>query len=1027
MRDRHSRRSYGGRRVPRRPLFPDLLRRPAPSSPARRLPMLGAQLLVALLLVVVAIFAATGVTAYNAYAATASSLTPRLDALTNHKAFQTSRIFDRNGTLLYEFFDAGKRTKVELSGVSPLLISATVAIEDKTFFSNTGVDYEGIVRTLVASFNAGEETGGASTITQQLIKRIILTEDENRYENRYQRKLTEIILARELSQRFSKNDIMALYLNEIFYGNLAYGIQAASDSYFKTSARDLTLPQAALLAGLPQQPTQFDPINYLVRDAQGGLLPGVALGDGWWKNEYQLPNDLPPPKVRQIAVLSQMVDEGYITPEAGRAAAAADLRFADQEVPLNAPHFVFYVRKLLEEKYGPQLVYGGGLQITTTLDLDMQRMVQAKAAEHIADLAERNIHNAAVTVMQPNTGQILAMVGSIDFNKTLASTTPGQKENVLDGQVNMTIRERQPGSALKPFTYLAAMERGMTPASVLWDVPTEFPLTGNEYYAPLNYNGRWNGPVRIRTALANSLNMPAVKALKFAGVPYTLGLLDRVGIKSSLKRGADFYGLSLTLGGGEVTPLELTTAYNTLASGGRYIPPQSILKIVDGDGQVLEEYTPGGGEQVVRPELVSIISDMMSDDEARKAIWGLNSKLKLSRPAAVKTGTSNDWRDAWTVGFTPYVTVGVWSGNNNNEPTEKVESLAGGGIIWHNVMEELFANPRYGALLAEPFPNRQPPLNFTLPGDTVLRQPICALPGAFGGYNSELFSLAMLSASARATATALAPTTTTSVEIPRRGVSTAETPTPGAAGRVKLSCDAYERISVVRMPPQADPLQATDALSETGVFSQERYCLPVAGETYPPELLADIYIWNFPPPDPSEKVDYRWSWGGAGTSARVDNKQIVSAQRNTLQPCVASDFATPTPEPPTFGAIQMPDLRRFGENQAKEALARLGIPAESIVVDYQTRERVPDAFDQFSPYAVISTLPAPGDWYIPGTTVVLGIRAPDGYQPGAQPSPSATSEQAPPQEQPALPPTPTAELPGLPRNPPLPLPGGPKF
>ncbi|MBC8074996.1 MAG: transglycosylase domain-containing protein, partial [Chloroflexales bacterium] len=958
-----------------------MLRRAALPSVARRLPFFGAQLLLALLAVLVAIVAATGTTAYNAYAATAASLTPRLDALTSHKAFQTSRIFDRNGTLLYEFFDAGKRTTIDLAGVSPLLISATVAIEDKTFYSNTGVDYDGIARTLLRSFSAGEETGGASTITQQLIKRLILTDDENRYENRYQRKLTEIILARELSTRFSKNDIMALYLNEIFYGNLAYGIQAASDSYFKTSARDLTLPQAALLAGLPQQPTEYDPINYLVRDAQGGFLPGVALNDGWWKNEYQLPDALPPPKVRQIAVLSQMVDEGSITPDAGRAAAAADLRFADQEVPLNAPHFVFYVRKLLEEKYGPQLVYGGGLQITTTLDLDMQRMVQGKAAEHIADLEQRNIHNAAVTVMQPNTGQILAMVGSIDFNRTLASTTPGQKENVLDGQVNMTIRERQPGSALKPFTYLAAMEKGMTPATVLWDVPTEFPLLGSQYYAPLNYNGRWNGPVRIRTALANSLNMPAVKALKFAGIPYTLGLLDRVGIKGSLRRGADFYGLSLTLGGGEVTPLELTTAYNTLASGGRYIPPAPILKIVDGDGNVLEEYAPGEGEQVVRPELVSIISDMMSDDAARKAIWGLDSKLKLTRPAAVKTGTSNDWRDAWTLGFTPYVTVGVWSGNNNNEPTEKVESLAGGGIIWHNIMEELFANPRYGALLAAPFPAQQLPLSFSIPTDSVLRQPICALPGSFGGYTSEIFSLAMLSASARATATALAPTTTAAPLDPF-----ADTPTPAAASQVKLSCDAYQRISVVRVPPPPDALlAATQTLSDTAVFSREQFCLPVAGESYPPELLADIYIWNFPPPDPSEKVEYRWSWGGAGSAARVDNKLIVSLQRDSLLPCAATDFATPTPEPPTFGAVQIPDLRRFGENQAKDALVRLGIPSDRIVVDYQTRERVPDVFDQFAPYVVISTQPAPGDWYIPGTTIVLGIRAPDDYQPGPQP------------------------------------------
>ena len=295
---------------------------------------------------------------------------------------------------------------------------------------------------------------------------------------------------------------------------------------------------------------------------------------------------------------------------------------------------------------------------------------------------------------------------------------------MLDGQVNVTTRDRQPGSALKPFTYLSALEQGMTPASVLWDVPTEFPPFGPKSYKPLNYNGRWNGPVRIRTALANSLNMPAVKALKYAGIQNTLDLLHRAGI-TGLQNPPGYYGLALTLGGGEVTPLDLTTAYNTMASGGTYYAPMAILKIVDSRGKVTE-FQPQPRPNAINPDHVAIVTDMMSDDKARAPIWGLNSKLKLSRPAAVKTGTSNDWRDAWTVGFTPYVTVGVWSGNNNNEATAKGESLTGGGVIWHNVMEELFATPKYERVLAEAY-GGQLPLEVKLP-PTVERQSICSMP-----------------------------------------------------------------------------------------------------------------------------------------------------------------------------------------------------------------------------------------------------------------------------------------------------------
>jgi peptidoglycan glycosyltransferase len=913
-----------------------------------------------LALVLVASF---GIGAYSTYAQIASSLKPRLATLTNREIFETSRIYDRNGALLYEFFEAGKRTRINLSDISPLLIKATIAIEDKTFFTNPGVDYEGIARTIYQSLRAGGEVGGASTITQQVIRGIILTKEERRYENRYERKIKEIILAQELSQIYTKEQILELYLNEIFYGSLAYGIEAASEVYFRVHAKDLTLPQASLLAGLPQLPSRYDPINYMQHDDRGSYLPGANLGPGWLDPNYPLADEITPPKWRQIAVLRQMVDEGYVTETEARNAAATDLRFADQEVPLHAPHFVFYVRKMLEEKYGKQLVSRGGLNIYTTLDLDFQRMVQREAAQHIESLKQRNIHNAAVVVLQPHTGQILAMVGSVDYNAVEATSTPGEEGNVLDGQVNVAIRERQPGSALKPFTYLAAMEQGMTPASVLWDVPTVFPTGSSKPYAPENYNGRWNGPVRIRMALANSLNMPAVKALKFAGIEYTLNFLDRVGIKSGLKRGPSHYGLSLTLGGGEVTLLELTTAYNTLASNGRYLPPTPILKITDNDGRVLESFQYKAGKQVVDAGLTSIIVNMLSDDEARAPIWGRNSKLKLSRPSAVKTGTSEDWRDAWTVGFTPYATVGVWSGNNNNEPTRKVESLLGGGIIWHNVMEELFTwidpthenySPTLHQAFKAPFSDSDMPEAFSLPSDgSVETKTICRLPGAFGGKTEELFTRRMLYTSGYMTGT-----------------------TTRRVGKIEGACDVYRSVTVVKTTSGGDA----------------QYCRPMQGESYPPQLITHLTSWNIPEPEEGVKVSYRWSGGSA-----------YSTNPYALPSCTTAMFAPPTPQPPeptrtppppVQGAVQMPNLRGLGENQAKNVLARLGV--HDVHVDHQTRDRIPGVFDSFAPYTVVSTLPQAGNWIYPGAAVILGVRAGDDAQSAPQSAPPPAENTATP-------------------------------
>ncbi len=912
---------------------------PAPVRRNRFVRIIAAFVVVLLVLTFGILGSSVGAT-YSAYSQLADSLKPRLDAIaTASNSFQTTRLYDRNGVLLYEFFGAGKRTRVALDKIALSLIAATVAIEDKTFFENTGVDYEGIAKAFVRSLEAGGETGGASTITQQLIKGVVLTKEERLYENRYQRKVTEIILAQELSRRYTKQEILALYLNEIYYGNLAYGIEAASNTYFNTSAIDLTLAQSSLLAGLPQLPNAYDPYNF----TEGGILKGITLDDGWLNTQNELPNSVPAPKWRQVAVLRQMVDEGVITDAQARLAAAEDLPLSSKQIPLNAPHFVYYVRKQLEDKYGPEFA-NQGLSVYTSIDLNLQNMVQQKAAERIAELEERNIHNAAVVVMQPNTGEILAMVGSIDYNRVDPTKTPGEKGNLLDGQVNVTVRERQPGSALKPFTYLSAMEQGLTPATVLWDVPTKFPLTGTEWYEPKNYNGRWNGPVRMRTALANSLNMPAVKTLKFAGINQTIDLLRRAGV-TGLRRGEGYYGLSLTLGGGAVTPLDLTTAYNTLASGGRYYPPISILRITDANQRVIDQYQPSKRSLALNPDHVAIISDMLSDDKAREPIWGLNSKLKLSRPAAVKTGTSNDWRDAWAVGYTPYVTVGVWTGNNNNEETAKVESLTGGGVIWHNVMEELFSNPRYQKLLSEPFPGGKLPLTFDLP-PSLLRRPLCKLPGAFNNFSQELFTPKMLLNQQQR---ALTP-------IP----ATSDVPAPNA-GRPSLDgCGMTEEIEVLTYSPVVT--DQPPAPNTPPIDPAQHYCRP-DGFNLLPESLTKITTWKLPPRDPSEQIEYRWEG-----SAAFSPDQIPVCNDEML--AVAGASATlPTP-----GAIQMPDLRGLGENQAKEQLALMGIT--STYVDYQGRDRIPALFDTVAPYVVVSTLPSAGSWVPPDTTVVLGIRAP---------------------------------------------------
>ncbi len=972
-----------------------------PASFGRRIALLG----VGFILTIFVVIALGGITVAVAYNSIASNLKPRLEEIADHQSFQSSRIYDRHGTLLYEFVGSGRREPVTLADVSTHLISATIAVEDATFYENSGVNYFSIARAAWANItNQDVGVGGASTISQQVIKLIVLTPEERDIENVYNRKFKEIVLAQELDSIYSKDQILELYLNEIPYGNLAYGIQAASQTYFNVDAKDLSLAQASLLAGLPQRPSSLNPFQYV----DGNLvLPGLRLKkDTWLDAENYDYSDIPNSdqisltKIRQVDVLRQMVKSNFISERQAREVAAEDLQFKPQEVSLLAPHFVFYVQEYLERRYGSQVVAEGGLEITTTLDLSMQNMAQTEAYSRILELENdgRNIHNAAVVMMQPNTGQILAMVGSIGYNLTRPTDDPTQEGNVLDGKVNVTTRQRQPGSALKPFTYMSGMEqylrtggeRGLTPGTVIWDVPTIF-NPGGVSYEPENYDRRAHGPLRPRTAVANSLNIPAVKALKAAGIPETLDLLHRMGVApDSLANDPGYYGLALTLGGGEVTPLDLATAYNTLASGGRYFAPTPILKITNAKGEVVEEFQPTpadpsadvtdvsrcvvptiesyelgvrvpNGTQCVDGRLAYIITTMISDNEARRPIFGLNSVLHLSQPAAVKTGTTNEFRDAWASGFTPFLTVTVWTGNNNNESTGDVESTVGGGTIWNRVMERVFANERMMQTLAEPYGGLENmPQAFPRSYAGVFDAPVCNIPGSFGGRDTELFVEGLYK---------------------------------------KGSCDLYEKIDVVR-------ISTTSAEGQT----QVTYCRPVEGT--PPGDIVSVYVWKLPKSDEDEKIDLS-KWSGFTTVAEGEDKERVAAlDVQSLPACSPEMFATPTPEqPPTptplpAGKILMPALQQYGENQAKEILYSLGIRPEQIVVDYQGRDRLGAVFDQYPAYAVVSTQPAAGSVIDVSTTIVLGIRAPDSAPPPTSPPQQPTAV---PQPQPtAVPPQPTA-------------------
>jgi len=583
-----------------------------------------------------------GIIVYSWYA---SQLPPAEELLQRRLQFATSRILDREGNLLWEIIDptGGRRTIVSLDQIAPELIQATIATEDRFFYLNVGVDPIAISRALYYNLTEGEIVSGASTITQQLARNVLLTPEE-RTEQTLSRKIKEAVLAVEINRRYTKEQILEIYLNQIYYGNLAYGIEAAAQTYFGKTAQTLTLPEAAMLAGLPQSPAVHDP--------------------------YANPTGA---KKRQADVLGLMVEAQYINPAQAEIAKTTELDFRELSSTFAAPHFVTYIRQELEKIVPPEYIYQAGLSVQTTLNPRLQAIAEEEVRRQVNALAGKNVTNGALVALDVTTGQILAMVGSKDFN-----------DETIDGQVNVAVSLRQPGSTIKPLTYLAAFEQlNYTPATLLMDVPVEYPDGVGNVYRPVNYDEKFHGPVSLRMALANSYNIPAVKTLERLGVDNLKQIAARLGITTLTRPD---YGLSLTLGGGEVPLIEMTGAYQAIANSGVLIPPTAILNITDSFGR---EISPRrlAPKTVLRPEHAYLMSHILADNQARAISFGPNNALRLSRPAAAKTGTTNDFRDNWTIGYTPEIVAGVWVGNADNSPMQNVSGLAGAGPIWHNFME----------------------------------------------------------------------------------------------------------------------------------------------------------------------------------------------------------------------------------------------------------------------------------------------------------------------------------------------------
>ncbi|MCB9453995.1 MAG: transglycosylase domain-containing protein [Anaerolineaceae bacterium] len=610
---------------------------------------------------------------------------PSIDQLQAGLALPSTRIYDRNGQLLYEILppEGGRNTAIPLEEIPAYCTHAVIATEDANFYSHPGVDVVGIARALWINLQGGEILAGGSTITQQVARNLLL-DPEQRAERSLHRKLQEAILALRLQTAYSKADILALYLNQTYFGNLAYGIEAAARAYFGKASQELSLAECSLLAGVIQAPSAYDPLT-----------------------------NLEAAKERQAVVLGLMVQYGYLTAEESEIAQNDDLQFAATPFPIKAPHFVMVVWQQLQEQY-PEQLYHGGLEVITTVDLNWQEQAEAIVQSQLLRLNEpsdpgqvpANAHNAALVALDPFTGQVLTMLGS-----------PNYFDETIDGAVNAALALRQPGSALKPFTYAAAMNPALpepwTAATMILDVETPFITRKLQSYTPANFGLVEHGPSLVREALASSFNIPAVVTLEHVGIPAFVQLLADAGV-STLAENPNI-DLAITLGGGEVRLLDLAQAYSIFANGGYRVDPSLILKVSDHAGNTLYEWTPPTlSRQVLDERVAYIITDILSDNEARIPSFGPNSALNIGRPAAAKTGTTTDYRDNWVVGYTPNLVVGVWVGNANNTTMRDITGVSGAAPIWNAFLRRILLG--------------QPELTFTEPPGLV-REEVCALSG----------------------------------------------------------------------------------------------------------------------------------------------------------------------------------------------------------------------------------------------------------------------------------------------------------
>lgn len=596
-----------------------------------------------------------GITSFFGLFAWYSRDLPQPGQVIRREGFST-KFYDRNGELLYDLFSSERRNPVSIEDVPEHLKQATIAIEDKDFYKHKGFDMLTFLRIPYNIVFRGRVVGG-STLTQQLVKNVLLTNERT-----ISRKFKEFVLALQIERTFSKDQILEMYLNEAPYGGTAWGVGAATEIYFDKPVSELTVAESAILAGLPQRPSAYSPITGKMDEETGEPLWKVrAQGVLWWMRELEYISE-----IEYTEALSEL----------------DSMTFEKSQVAVKAPHYVFYVRDQLEELFGEDIVERGGLKVTTSLDLELHSIAQEVVAEEVADMEDYDVTNGSAMVMDPRTGEILSMVGSRDYFS-----------EDIDGQFNVAVDGlRQPGSSIKPVTYLSLFERGYHPSSMLMDVDTTFAQNDIvDPYQPRNYNGKFNGPVSIRKSLGSSLNIPAVKALGIVGLEdflnqaYSMGFVTFEPNQENLQR----FGLSITLGGGEVHLIDTVSAYSAFANGGTRVEPVSILKVEDGlSGNVLYEHRYVEGPQVVSPEGAFLINDVLSDNSARALAFGANSLLNLSPNIAVKTGTTNLDKDNWAIGWSQEVIVGAWVGNNDNASMNRIASgVSGASPIWRRIMQ----------------------------------------------------------------------------------------------------------------------------------------------------------------------------------------------------------------------------------------------------------------------------------------------------------------------------------------------------